>query len=109
MKFKIETMKLVRDKIPKIVKEKGINSYKFKNVQNDELFYTLLKKKLLEEVNEFVESDSVEELADILEVFYTILNFKNIKIEDVEKIRVKKLKGRGGFQKRILLVSKKEP
>jgi predicted house-cleaning noncanonical NTP pyrophosphatase (MazG superfamily) len=62
-----------------------------------------LKQKLKEEVEEFLKTPNKEELADILEVIYAICDFKKIEKKELEKLRKKKIKERGGFKKRIIL------
>ena len=93
--------KLVRDKIIDIIKNNGENP-KYHTL-TDEEYLEELHKKLFEEANEFVEEDSVEELADLLEVLYSIAKVKNISLEEVEKIRLKKREKRGGFEDKIYL------
>jgi predicted house-cleaning noncanonical NTP pyrophosphatase (MazG superfamily) len=56
-----------------------------------------------EELREYFESDSVDELADLLEVVYAILKYKEIDINDFENIHMKKAIDQGAFDKRILL------
>ena len=64
--MKIVYDKLVRDGIPKILeKKRKIFSYR---IANKEEYPAYLKKKLQEEVTEFLENPCVEELADIAEV-----------------------------------------
>lgn len=53
---------------------------------------------MLEEIKEYIKEDNIEELADILEVFLTILESKGITWEDLEKIRIKKFNSRGGLK-----------
>lgn len=95
--------KLVRDKIPEIIKAEG----KQVNIRilNDEEYKEELNKKLQEEVNEYLEDNNVEELADIVEVIYGILNSKNVSIEQFEKVRKAKAEKRGAFQNKIFLES----
>ena len=91
--------KLVRDKIPEIIKH---NAQKSKtHIANDTEYWQKLKEKLREECDEFIEAENEEELADILEVIDAIIKCK--KFKSVEKIKLKKFKERGGFQKRIIL------
>ncbi|MCK5416768.1 nucleoside triphosphate pyrophosphohydrolase [Candidatus Parcubacteria bacterium] len=92
--------KLVRDKIPEIIEAKGINS--INHIASDEEYENALLNKLKEEVQEFVEDSCEEEMADIMEVIYAILKQKQFSFEDVEKIRKKKAKERGAFEKRII-------
>ena len=93
--------KLVRDKIVDIIKSKGENP-KYHTLTDTE-YLEELHKKLFEEANEFVEADDPEELADLLEVLYSIAKVKNISLKEVEKIRQEKCNKRGGFDKKIYL------
>ena len=93
--------KLVRDKIPEIIKKRGA---KFSvHVAGSEEYLQKLKEKLQEEVKEFLESEETEELADILEVIYAIAKAKNMNKSELEKIRIIKRKEKGSFHKRIIL------
>lgn len=93
--------KLVRDKIPDIIKSEG-RTVKTKILNKDE-YRNELNKKLQEEVKEYLEDNNVEELADIVEVIYGILNSMDISIEKFESVRKEKVKKRGGFQNKIFL------
>lgn len=93
--------KLVRDKIPEIIKSEG-REVKAK-ILNDEEYKKELNKKLQEEVKEYLEDNNAQELADIVEVVYGILNSMDITIEEFEKIRKEKAKKRGAFNKKIFL------
>ena len=67
-----ELPKLVRNKIPEIIKESGRKcSY---TVASKEEMKALLFEKLREESLEFIENPCVQEAADIYEVFLAILN-----------------------------------
>ena len=70
---------------------------------NDEEYLNKLNQKLQEEVKEYLEDNNVEELADIVEVIYGILNSKNVSIEEFEMIRKNKVDRRGAFNKKIFL------
>lgn len=95
--------KLVRDKIPEILDGKGV-PYE-KRFASPEEMKDWLVLKLEEEIAEFKEAKSVEELADILEV---IVALKNIpEFSDVESVRQKKKDERGGFDKGIILSGEK--
>ena len=86
--------KLVRDKIPQIIESNGDKP--FTKTLSDEENLKQLNIKLTEEVNEYLTDNNVEELADIVEVIYGLLNAKNIPIEEFEKIRLNKKNNRGG-------------
>lgn len=95
--------KLVRDKIPEMLDTKGV-PYE-KSIASPEEYKEELIKKLTEEVNEFIEAGNPEELADVLEVVEALRKLPEY--HDVEKIRLKKLEERGGFEKRIILKGEK--
>lgn len=95
--------KLVRDRIPEIVQASGKNACIRKA---DEAEYKhLLRQKLLEEVNEFMESGSSEELADILEVVAALGRAHGFSFADLVEMAEEKRKDRGGFEERIVLIS----
>jgi predicted house-cleaning noncanonical NTP pyrophosphatase (MazG superfamily) len=62
--------KLVRDRIPEIIEKSG--KIPITRTLTDAEFKVFLEKKLDEEVAEFNESHSLEELADIWEVVYSL-------------------------------------
>jgi len=93
--------KLVRDKIPEIIKSKGI--VPITHIASDEEYRQKLKDKLQEEVDEFIKDSNEEELADILEVIYTICDLQKIDKNKLELLRKKKAEERGGFKDKIVL------
>lgn len=95
--------KLVRDKIVENIKNSGRNpSYR---IMDNEEYLKELNKKLLEEAHEFVEENSIEELADVFEVIESIIKIKNINIEEVRKYQHIKKEKNGGFDKKIYLIN----
>jgi predicted house-cleaning noncanonical NTP pyrophosphatase (MazG superfamily) len=94
--------KAIRDKIPEIILNAG-KKPQIRQLSNDK-FLIEMEKKLLEEVTEYQESKSIEELADILEVVYRIAELKGSSSSDLEAIRNKKLVDRGGFKNNLFLV-----
>ena len=97
----IEYDKLVRDKIPEVIETSGKKCDI--EVLSDEQYLEYLNKKIKEEVNEYLESGEVEELADLEEVLRAILAVKNVSYDEFEKIRISKVEKRGAFEKKILL------
>ena len=93
--------KLVRDKIIDIIEADG-RIAKYRILEDDE-YRQELNKKLQEEVKEYLEDNNVEELADIVEVIYGILNSMDVSIKEFEKIRINKQEKRGAFKKKIYL------
>ena len=96
--------KLVRDKIPNIIKENGetpvvktLDEIEYKNE---------LERKLYEEYKEVIEAtgdDRVEELADVLEVIRALANLENKNLNEVIAIADRKSKKRGAFGEKIFL------
>ncbi len=93
--------KLVRDKIPEIIKKKGETP--LTHIASNEEYWKKLKEKLSEEVDEFLNEDNKEELVDVLEVIDAICYFKGLSKEELNVIKKEKQKKRGGFKDRIIL------
>lgn len=93
--------KLVRDKIPGIIFAQ--HQEPVTSTLNHEDFLVALRKKLVEEVLEYQHDKTVEELADILEVVYTLARTHGTTLEELETIRKDKAIEKGGFEKRIFL------
>jgi len=105
MRGKLYHQKLVRDKIPEIIKANG-DECETRILDEDE-FAKELKKKLVEEAKELEgapEGGVADESADILELVESIAAHYNISFEDLEKSQAEKRKKRGGFTKRLFLV-----
>ncbi len=97
--------KLVRDNIPNIIKESGL-SYDIKILNDDEYSFEL-KRKLVEEANELLNTNNdnelLEELADVYEVLDYILSQNNISIESVTTKRSEKNNIKGKFNSKLFL------
>ena len=93
--------KLIRDRIPDIIKASG--STPQTHIANEEEYKAKLNEKLKEEVSEFIENSTEEELADILEVISAIIDAKNFNKDKIENLRIKKAEERGSFKKRVIL------
>ena len=93
--------KLVRDKIPEIIRKKGEECKM--HIADDNEYWQKLKEKLLEEFEEFKKDESIEEIADILEVLEAIADYKNFDKNEVQKVKDKKAEERGKFKNRIIL------
>lgn len=93
--------KLVRDKIPEILDSKGLSYLAFK--VGDQEMMPYLKKKLFEEVEEFSEEPSINELADIQEVIYALLDELGHTREHLEQTRREKELARGAFSEKWIL------
>ena len=96
-----ELPKLVRDYTPdQIVKNNLSAMYSFADERDYKLY---LERKLIEEVTEYLESNSPEELADILEVVFALAETKEISEKQLMKIRKSKRKKNGAFKNGIIL------
>ena len=96
--------KLVRDKIPEIIINNGAKSIKIKTL-DDKTYLEALNTKLQEELNEYLASGEIEELADLEEVLRAILDAKQTSYQDFENIRNSKVQKRGAFKDKIFLES----
>jgi predicted house-cleaning noncanonical NTP pyrophosphatase (MazG superfamily) len=94
--------KLVRDKIPDIIRAEG-RTPEVRTADANE-YWTRLREKLREEVAEFLESEDTTELADILEVIDAIALVKGIDPTKLRELKTKKSSTRGGFAGRVILV-----
>jgi predicted house-cleaning noncanonical NTP pyrophosphatase (MazG superfamily) len=93
--------KLVRDKIPQVIRSEGLEPIIY--TASSEEYATRLRDKLREEVEEFIASDEdPEELADVLEVLYTLAEQAGIDPQQLESLRAAKAEERGGFGGRII-------
>jgi len=93
--------KLVRDYIPDIIRSSGKSCTT--EVLSDENYLRMIDAKLDEELAEYHESGSIEELADLLEVIYAAASARGFSPEEVEQVRVRKAHERGSFNRKILL------
>ena len=93
--------KLVRDRIPEIIEADGKTCVY--ETLSDEEYIRLLDQKLNEELAEYQESKSLEELADLLEVMQAVVRARGWTLDELEQVRADKAAERGGFTKKILL------
>ncbi len=101
MKKVVTYDKLVRDKIPENLEKRGITV--ITRTATDKEYITYLKRKLEEEVFEFLRDSNEEELADVLEVIKDIIRENGFTEEQIEMTRKKKLEEKGGFRKKLIL------
>lgn len=97
--------KLIRDKIPQIIKANGKTPTT--RILNEDEYLEELCKKTQEELTEYIEAktkpDKLEELSDLLELINALAEHEGTTLEEIDKIRRKKAEERGGFQDRIFL------
>ena len=80
--------KLVRDRIPEIIEADG-KTCTWETL-SEVAFLQLLDKKLNEELAEYQESKSLEELADLLEVMQAVIRARGWTPEQMEQLRADK-------------------
>ena len=98
--------KLVRDKIPAIIEHSGKTCRT--EILSDEDYLALLDEKLSEELAEYRESKSLEELADLLEVMEAVVSARGYTWEELMAVKAEKKAARGGFEDKLLLLEVSE-
>ena len=98
--------KLVRDRIPNIIRQAGKTCVTY--AADPDEYLRLVDLKLREELDEYLASGSMEEMADLLEVIHAAAAARGSSMEEVEQIRQRKKEARGGFEKRIVLEEVRE-
>jgi predicted house-cleaning noncanonical NTP pyrophosphatase (MazG superfamily) len=101
---KVTYNKLIRDKVPENMAEKGAH-FEITSMSEAE-YLDALKRKMVEESGELLKAetfeDEVKELADLLEV---IEAYKGVRFSmAIEEARKTALEKKGGFEKRIKLL-----
>lgn len=91
--------KLVRDLIPQVIEGEG--KKRTTRILHQDEFDLALTNKLTEEVQEFVDQPSVEELADTIEVVHALARRLGASIAALVSVRQEKCSERGGFVDRI--------
>lgn len=97
--FRSNFNKLIRDKLPARMREEGIIIHSAQ--LSAEEYFKQLKRKILEEAQEVVDSEDEEELtielADVIEVIYAIAACRGISKEKIESERLAKREINGKF------------
>ena len=93
--------KLVRDGIPQIIETSGKTCVI--EVLPKDAYIQALDAKLNEELAEYQESKSLEELADLLEVMGAVVKARGYTWDDLTCVRKEKSARRGAFDQKIFL------
>ncbi len=93
--------KLVRDRIPEIVEADGLKAV-VRKLEKAEL-ETRLIEKLVEEQRELGQDRNAEEVADMLEVLFSLAKIYGHDEKQMLELMHKKREARGGFEKGYLL------
>lgn len=90
--------KLIRDNIPDVIS----SNFNY-HIANTEEYKIALFEKVKEELQEFIETPNVEEMADILEVIEAIINLFELDFSEIISFKNNKRNEKGAFDKRIIL------
>lgn len=97
--------KLVRDRIPEIIRQDGFTSRT--EILDELAFQQALKEKILEEAQEVTQAEPgelIKELADLYEVLDAFMQQQRITLDEVRACQVARRQERGGFTQRIRLL-----
>lgn len=97
-------MKLVRDKIIQIMQDKGLDP-DF-SIASKETYSLFLARKMIEELEEFMQDPCAEEAGDMLEVARALFASYGISMGEVTHAANIKKQQRGGFGLKIILHKK---
>jgi predicted house-cleaning noncanonical NTP pyrophosphatase (MazG superfamily) len=95
--------KLVRDRIPELIEADG-KQCDVRVLQDGE-YASRLDQKLDEELLEYKQSGDLTELIDLVEIVRAIVERHGKSWQEFEQFRSAKREARGGFAKRLLLIS----
>ena len=101
--MKKQINKLVRDNIPSLCEQNG--SIPETKILDQETYTVALKTKLQEEVDEYLADNTIEELADIMEVIQALAENQGASLDAVMAAKQQKQNKNGAFKKRIYLIS----
>ena len=97
--MKKQINKLVRDNIPYLCKDPETK------ILNDADYTAALRRKLEEEVGEYLQDNTIEELADIMEVIEALAENQGSSLREVMEFKQRKQSKNGAFRNRIFLIS----
>ena len=95
-------MKLVRDHVPELIDEDG-KWCLTRTVHGIDEHMVMLKEKIVEEAQEFIENPSYEEAADMIEVIKAFCHLSKLEWEAALGAAVSKEEARGGFYNGVIL------
>lgn len=102
---KIHYNKLIRDKLPEIMRRAGA-AFSLKELNRKDFEKSLIRK-VQEEASGLIKARSrknlIEELADVIDVIEEIKKLKKIKPAEISKARALNRRIKGGFNKRLWL------
>jgi predicted house-cleaning noncanonical NTP pyrophosphatase (MazG superfamily) len=110
MKKVVRYNKLIRDKIPEIIREAGW--IPVTKVLEEKEFLSAAKKKVLEEAKELIQAKDkkgiIDEIIDIQELLDVLMLEVGLSKAEIKKLQTKKRKKRGGFKKKLFLIKEEK-
>ena len=110
MKKVVKYNKLIRDRIPEIIKEAGWKPAVRILKKNE--FLNAIKKKIFEEAEELIQARDkkgiIDEIVDIQELLDVLALEIGLSKPKVKKLQTAKRKKRGGFKKRLFLIKEEK-
>jgi len=107
-----EYPKLIRDRIPELVRQKGVEPSIRKANSNDE-YAAFVLKKVAEEAQELskaeTESNLIEEIADVYEIIDALIKAKQLSPEEIAAVKKEKRQKRGGFDDQLIMLELPKP
>lgn len=94
--------KLVRDRIPEIIEASGKACVT--EILPQDTYLLALDTKLNEELAEYQQSKSLEELADLLEVMEAVVKARGYSWDDLIRLQREKRAQRGAFERKLFLL-----
>lgn len=102
-KYRFKVDKLIRDKLPEIMRASGIEVLERAMDKNE--YIKSVKDKLLEETNEVIRANSkdelIEELGDLYEMLMVLASEYKIDVMQIKNSIEQKQQEKGAFNKRI--------
>ncbi|MDD2696675.1 MAG: nucleoside triphosphate pyrophosphohydrolase [Candidatus Pacebacteria bacterium] len=110
MKKVVKYNKLIRDRIPEIIKKAGWLP-KVRTLRKNE-FLKAAKNKVFEEAGELIKSNDkkgiVDEIVDIQELLDVLASEIRLTKSEIKRFQDAKRKKRGGFKKRLFLIKEEK-
>ena len=74
-------------------------------ILDDKRYTSALREKLKEEVSEYLASNEIEELADVIEVIEALAENQGSSLDEIMQVKKTKQKKNGGFKNKVFLIS----
>ena len=110
MKKVVKYNKLIRDKIPEIIR--GAGWIPTVRVLKGREFLSAIKKKVFEEAEELIQTKDkkgiIDEIVDIQELLEVLTSEVGLTKTEIKKLQMVKREKRGGFKKKLFLIKEEK-